>query len=224
MGWVTKDDHFVDQSQPSNALYESIFNELMYERDGRNPPNYHRFAQFKRGWLNATSKNPKYRDQTFNKYLTWNNLGYRLGTKLSYLDDVYIEEIYNFFAEKYKELLTAYLPKVIRTEAENEQALAIVENLMHRKRSPEENELYQLLITLIEKFEQEYYQPNQQNNPQSMLLFLLEQSDKTEADLQAVLGSETLVDNILNGNQKINPELTQKLADFFDMEASIFHE
>jgi HTH-type transcriptional regulator/antitoxin HigA len=68
---------------------------------------------------------------------------------------------------------------------------------------------------LIEKFEQEYYQPNQQNNPKSMLLFLLEQSDKTKADLQAVLGSETLVDDILNGNQKINPELAQKLADFF---------
>jgi HTH-type transcriptional regulator/antitoxin HigA len=43
----------------------------------------------------------------------------------------------------------------------------------------------------------------------------LEQSDKTKADLQAVLGSETLVDDILNGNQKINPELAQKLADFF---------
>ncbi|MBS9395920.1 MAG: hypothetical protein HEQ31_23295 [Dolichospermum sp. OL03] len=128
-----------------------------------------------------------------------------------------------FNPDKYKELLTAYLPKVIKTEAENEQALAIVEDLMHRKRSPEENELYQLLITLIEKFEQEYYQPNQQNNPQSMLLFLLEQSDKTKADLQAVLGSETLVDDILNGKQKINPELTQKLTDFFHVEASIFH-
>ena len=57
-----------------------------------------------------------------------------------------------------------------------------------------------------------------------MLLFLLEQSDKDQADLQTVLGSETLVDHILNGNQKINPELTQKLADFFHVEASIFHE
>jgi HTH-type transcriptional regulator/antitoxin HigA len=50
------------------------------------------------------------------------------------------------------------------------------------------------------------------------------QSDKTKADLQAVLGSEILVDDILNGSQKINPELTQKLADFFHVEASIFHE
>ncbi|MTJ07728.1 type II toxin-antitoxin system HigA family antitoxin [Anabaena sp. UHCC 0204] len=129
-----------------------------------------------------------------------------------------------FNPEKYKELLTAYLPKIIKTEAENEQALAIVEDLMHRNRSPEEDELYQLLITLIEKFEQEYYQINQQHDPQSMLLFLLEQSDKSKVDLQAVLGSESVVDHILSGKQKITLDLAQKLGDFFHVEASLFHE
>ncbi|AFZ59233.1 hypothetical protein H6G54_02420 [Anabaena cylindrica FACHB-243] len=129
-----------------------------------------------------------------------------------------------FNPEKYKELLTAYLPKIIKTEAENEEALAIVEDLMHRERSPEEDELYQLLITLIEKFEQEYYQINQQNNPQSMLLFLLDDSGKNKVDLQVFLGSESLVDNILNGKQKINIELSQKLGEFFNVEASLFHE
>ncbi len=54
-----------------------------------------------------------------------------------------------FNVEKYKKLLTTYLPKLIKTEAENEEALAVVENLMYRERTPEENELYQLLITLI---------------------------------------------------------------------------
>ena len=63
-----------------------------------------------------------------------------------------------FNPEKYKELLFNYQPKIIRTETENEKALAIVEELMHRKnRTPEEEDLYELLITLIEKFEQEYY-------------------------------------------------------------------
>ncbi|MTJ48201.1 type II toxin-antitoxin system HigA family antitoxin [Dolichospermum sp. UHCC 0259] len=129
-----------------------------------------------------------------------------------------------FNPEKYKELLISYLPKIIKTEAENEQALAIVEDLMHRKRSPEEDELYQLLITLIEKFEQEYYEINQQNDPQSMLLFLLEQSNKSKVDLQAVLGSESFVDNILNGREKITLELAQKLGEFFHVEADLFHE
>lgn len=129
-----------------------------------------------------------------------------------------------FNPEKYKELLTAYLPKLIKTEAENEQALAIVEDLMHRKRSAEEDELYQLLITLIEKFEQEYYQINQQNNPLSMLLFLLDESGKSKVDLQVFLGSESVADKILNRKQKITLELAQKLGEFFNVEASLFHE
>ncbi len=37
-----------------------------------------------------------------------------------------------FNPEKYKELLARHLPKVIKTESENEKALAIVEELMHR--------------------------------------------------------------------------------------------
>ena len=129
-----------------------------------------------------------------------------------------------FNPDKYKELLTAYLPKLIKTEAENEQALAMVEDLMHRERTTEENEVYQLLITLIEKFEQEYYQSNQQHNPVSMLLFLLEESDKNREDLVAVLGTENIVNNIFNGQEKINTEQAQKLGDFFQVEPSLFME
>lgn len=63
-----------------------------------------------------------------------------------------------FNPEKYKELLFNYQPKIIRTEVENEKALAIIEELMYKKdRTPDDEELYELLIILIEKFEQEYY-------------------------------------------------------------------
>ncbi|RCJ23403.1 hypothetical protein A6S26_02315 [Nostoc sp. ATCC 43529] len=129
-----------------------------------------------------------------------------------------------FNYDKYKKLLITYLPKLIKSEAENEQALRIVEDLMHRERTPEEDELYQLLITLVEKFEQEYYQPNQQNNPVSMLLFLLEESEKSRDDLVAVLGSEDLVDNILTGQEKITTEQARKLAEFFHIEPSVLME
>ncbi|MEC4818964.1 MAG: hypothetical protein SAK29_37670 [Scytonema sp. PMC 1069.18] len=129
-----------------------------------------------------------------------------------------------FNPDKYKELLTAYLPKLIKTEAENEEALAIVEDLMHRERTPEEDELYQLLITLIEKFEQEYYQPIQQSNSLSTLLFLLEESDKSRDDLIAVLESEDIVKNIFNGQEKINAEQARKLGEFFHVEPSLFME
>lgn len=127
-----------------------------------------------------------------------------------------------FNSEKYKELLTTYLPKIIRTEAENEEALAIVEDLMHRERSPEEDELYQLLITLIEKFEQEYYQLNEPINPHSMLLFLLEESGKTREDLEVVLGGKIIINRILDEKEQITPEQARKLSDFFHVEPSLF--
>jgi HTH-type transcriptional regulator / antitoxin HigA len=90
----------------------------------------------------------------------------------------------SFNSSKYRELLSQYQPKLIRAEADNERALAIAEELMHRSnRSPEESELYKLLIVLIEKFEQEFYQPGSASNPVSMLRFLVEQQGLTTTDL-----------------------------------------
>ena len=129
-----------------------------------------------------------------------------------------------FNPDKYKELLITYLPKLIKTEAENEQALAIVEELMYQTRTPEEDEVYQLLITLVEKFEQENYPLNQAQNPLSMLLFLLDQSHKSRNDLILLLGSEDIVTQILNGQEKINPEQASKLGAFFHVKSNLFLE
>jgi HTH-type transcriptional regulator / antitoxin HigA len=102
-----------------------------------------------------------------------------------------------FNSGKYSELLSQYQPRLIRTEADNEQALKIVEELMQRPdRSPEEDELYDLLIVLIEKFEQEFYQPDSDSNPHSMLQFLIEQQGLSSRDLVPTLGSEPVVAEI----------------------------
>ena len=54
----------------------------------------------------------------------------------------------------YSILLSRHQPKLIKTEAENDRALAIVKDLMHRKNlTPEEDELFNLLVALIERFE-----------------------------------------------------------------------
>jgi hypothetical protein len=60
--------------------------------------------------------------------------------------------------EAYAELLVKYQPTVIETESENEAALALAEELEHRERTPEEDAFLDLLVTLIEKFEDEHYQ------------------------------------------------------------------
>lgn len=128
-----------------------------------------------------------------------------------------------FNPDKYTELLSQYQPKIIRTEAENEKALAIVEELMHRRdRTPEEDELYELLIALIEKFEQEYYAPGVTATPNSLLLFLMEQRSLKPADLVGIVGSEEGVYGLVNGERDISKEQAVILGSFFYVEPSLF--
>ncbi|PSB15359.1 transcriptional regulator [Phormidesmis priestleyi ULC007] len=128
-----------------------------------------------------------------------------------------------FNPDKYANLLSQYQPRLIRTEEENNKALAIVEELMHRpNRSLEENELYALLITLIEKFEQDYYSPGKASNPRSLLLFLMEQRNLKQSDLVDVMGSEEVVLEAIAGSREINQAQAKALGGFFQVDPSLF--
>jgi HTH-type transcriptional regulator / antitoxin HigA len=128
-----------------------------------------------------------------------------------------------FNPNKYSELLSQYQPKLIRTEADNEQALAIAEELMHRpNRSLEENELYDLLITLIEKFEQEHYLPGTASTPHSMLLFLMSQRDLQASDLVEVFGSEKFAADIIAHQTELSKDQIKVLGKFFQVDPGLF--
>ena len=128
-----------------------------------------------------------------------------------------------FSLEKCSDLLAKYQLKLIKTEDENERALAVVEELMHvQNRTPEEDVLYGLLIVLIEKFEEEFYSPGSSSTPHSMLLFLMEQQDLQPEDLVEVIGSEDVVLELVNGEREISDELAETLGDFFKVDSSLF--
>lgn len=128
-----------------------------------------------------------------------------------------------FNQEKYKELLCQYQPKVIKSEAENQTALKVVEQLMHSdNRTPEEDELYDLLVTLIEKFEEEYYQSGVTSTPESILYFLMEQKGIVAKDLGAVLGSQDIAIKVLDGKLEIDRDHAKALGDFFNVDSSLF--
>lgn len=130
-----------------------------------------------------------------------------------------------FNPEKYSELLVKYQPKLIKTEAENQKALAIVEELMHQpNRTPEENEFYELLVTLIEKFERDFYDAGNASNPHSMLLFLMEQKEMESKDLVKILGDGDVVADIVKGKRKFSDEEAIALGSFFGVDSSLFVE
>ncbi|MBW4508800.1 MAG: transcriptional regulator [Scytonematopsis contorta HA4267-MV1] len=127
-----------------------------------------------------------------------------------------------FNAEFYGQLLAKYQPKAITTESENEQAIAVAQDLEHRpNRTPEEDTFLELLVALIEKFEETHY-PIPKGTPHSMLIHLMEARDMQPEGLVGVLGSLELVLDIINGKISISQHQAKALAEVFKVDESLF--
>jgi HTH-type transcriptional regulator / antitoxin HigA len=127
-----------------------------------------------------------------------------------------------FNPETYGKLLAEYQPKIITTEEENEQAIALVLILEHPpNRTAEEEMLLQLLVTLIEQFEETHY-PILKGTPNSMLMHLMNARDMTTEALAEVLGSLEVALQIVNGDRTISKTQAQALADYFNVDISLF--
>lgn len=92
----------------------------------------------------------------------------------------------------------------------------------HRpSRTPEEEILLELLVTLIEKFEETHY-PIPEGTPHSMLMHLMDARDITSYALVEVIGSLEVVQEIVNGVRTINKAEAEALADYFHVDISLF--
>ena len=125
--------------------------------------------------------------------------------------------------ESYGKLLVEALPQVIETEEENERLLVIVDKLMAKgdNLSPEEDKLFNLLITLIEKFEDEHYQLNA-STPLSRLQHLMEARDLKQSDLVGILGSKGVTSEVINGKRGISKAQAKALGEFFHVSPALF--
>lgn len=131
--------------------------------------------------------------------------------------------------KKYLDLLKELkvVPKVIETEAENEQYLSIVEALMFKDkiRTIEETTLLRLLVALIEDFEEKYYafKEWQKTTPHEFLQHLMESKEIKQVDLVGVLSlSSGLISSIVNGKRQISKEQAKKLGIYFKVSPGLF--
>jgi HTH-type transcriptional regulator / antitoxin HigA len=121
----------------------------------------------------------------------------------------------------YGDLLAQHQPKAIETEAENEAAILLAESLEHRQRTPEEDALLELLIILIEKFEETSYPlPNLESD--RMLLHLMEARNMKQEELVGVIGSRGVVSEIVNGKRSISKAQAKVLGELFHVSPSLF--
>ncbi len=125
-------------------------------------------------------------------------------------------------SEIYSQLLSKYQPRIIQTEAENEEFLEVVEELLARKNlTPEENTILDLLVKLIEDFEDKHYQLNK-STPRSRMLHLMEAQEKNKQSLITIFGSIENVDKAINGDLEITSQQALELENLFHVDASLF--
>ncbi|MHC5594955.1 MAG: helix-turn-helix domain-containing protein [Nostoc sp.] len=127
-----------------------------------------------------------------------------------------------FNSDIYSQLLSQHQPRIIKTEEENEKFLETVEELLSRSNlTPEEDALLELLVKLIEDFEDKHYQLNV-STPSSRLLHLMEARSLEQADLVEILGSSKIVAKVINGELEITKEQAEALGKFFHVDTSLF--
>jgi HTH-type transcriptional regulator / antitoxin HigA len=119
------------------------------------------------------------------------------------------------------------IPKIIETQAEYEQFLAVAERLISKKqtRTPEETVLFRLLVKLIRDYEEETYdlQEWSKTAPHELLQHLMEARDMKQVDLVGVLSpSKGLVSSIVNGKRSISKAQAKKLGEIFNISPSVF--
>jgi HTH-type transcriptional regulator/antitoxin HigA len=123
----------------------------------------------------------------------------------------------------YGKLLARALPRVIKTEEENERMIEELERLDTRGRtlSPEEENLAELMTILVRQFEDLRY-PLGHADPVEALRLLMENRGFRQRDLIDVFGSSSVASDVFNGKRSISKAHARKLAEFFHVSASLF--
>ena len=123
----------------------------------------------------------------------------------------------------YGKLLARALPRVIKTQAENERIIAELERLDTRGRplAPEEEDLADLMTLLIRQFEESRY-PLGHAQPIEAVRVLMEDRGIRQRDLIPVFGSSSVVSDVVNGKRSISKAHARKLAEHFHVPASLF--
>jgi HTH-type transcriptional regulator/antitoxin HigA len=123
----------------------------------------------------------------------------------------------------YGELLSQTRPRVIKTEAENQRALAELEALdtLGRRLTREEEALGELLSVLVGQFEESRY-PLGHADPLDALRDFMEVRQLRQRDLIPIFGASSVVSDVLNGKRSISKNHARKLAEFFHVPVSLF--
>jgi len=124
--------------------------------------------------------------------------------------------------DNYLELLTEFAPQVIDSEAEYDRVLEIAERLTFKvERTAAEIKILKLIVALIEDYEELHY-PMDDVAPHELLQDLMLSNHTQTADLVALVGSQEIVSELINGQSVITRAQAKVLGEFFKVSPGLF--
>jgi len=98
----------------------------------------------------------------------------------------------------------------IKTEADNEWALAEIETLLDAEPNTPDSDRLNVLVTLVEAYEDEHYSiPSP--DPIEMILYYMESRGLTRRDLEPYIGTRARVSEILNKKRPLSLKMIRNL-------------
>src|ERR1700722_7719202 len=124
---------------------------------------------------------------------------------------------------EYASLLINTLTAVIRSEAENERYIALLEELDRKggRMSAAERRMAELLTLLIEIFEEKHY-ALEAASPIEILNELMSANDLKQKNLLDIFGTPSIVSEVLNGKRRLNTEHIRQLSLRFKVSPEVF--
>ena len=110
--------------------------------------------------------------------------------------------------------------KPIKTEADYEDALKEIEQLWGANYGSPEGDKLDVLVTLVEAYEEVHY-PIPPPDPIEAILHHMENQGLSEYDLEAYLGSQPCVSDILNRQCSLSLDMIRKLNKELGISADI---
>ena len=100
--------------------------------------------------------------------------------------------------------------KPIKNEQDYQESLTIIESLMNAKPDTIEMDELEVLTTLVESYEEQYYKIDAPD-PIEAIKFRMEQEGLKQKDLISIVGSKSRVSEILNKKRKLTIEMIRNL-------------
>ena len=100
--------------------------------------------------------------------------------------------------------------KLIKNKTELKKALNRIDVLWGAKRDTEKGDELDVLMLLVEKYEEEHY-PIPPSDPIEAIKFLMQQKALTRKDLEPYLGTRARVSEVLNKKRNLTLPMIKKL-------------